>query len=1029
MKKMRLCAVLTALLLALSLAACGDKKTETVLTGFDVQAEVTVSYGEYYTVPSVIAKDADGNSYVASASVTCDGQEVLVLGGRFQITSMQDYVVTYTIKVGEETFEKKSVLKVADTGKPVVTLELAKTTYVVGDAFTLPEATAADTVDSAPTVRVELRYNGQTVPVTDGFTFTQAGRYEVYASATDAAGNVGEASVSIGVRGPAAENEIEAFTDEYGSFAGVWNENGEALQFGYADDAMDGYVEDDIIAYVSSKTASGGIAAYPGFTLEPRISKEAAAGYSGIRIRFMQNSTVNRSLYSKWDGKQINYGSYTPNVWHEVTLSGGGKTSAEIVQLFIDNYDEIASGSVLLFYTGNEASYIKQEEFTLYIASIDLVRAADISFADGLADTKFEPNDQLTFAELGLSASYGGTAVSGAAFTVTVTDPDNNETAMTDTYTFEEAGAYTVKASIATEPYTGSAEIRLTVEAGLDHVNSLVAQLKAASDKESAAFCADVVKLRNAYDTLSADNKAELTLEDMVKEIFGETVFEEDKAWYYDSPIALLTHAAKQTNGGNSTINNQIVPFSGTAELFAEDEYSGLKLTTTERTYFTLLSLENMFERLGSIDGYEALTFSVRLNSPSTAQSGDKFGIRLLNGAYRTAAGSEHLLAIVSDPYSGNLAYGSWHDITIPLGGFDSWDKAYIGFYGSRWSEIDAGIEIYVTAAQLQPTSELSVAVNLTDPRVDDQLKTSDVTVTATYKNQPVAYTLTAAAGETAGGGTVLTTDSPITLTAGVWTVRATITEGALKDTYAEAQFTVREKSSITAENINSRVAELLAEADKASDEYKAKVAQLQTDYATMPEAEKPNVHYVEYLCAVQGRGAPAANVLIEFGAALGLDQVQYNVTFANETVIDYVGTAAYTTDVPAGLDAAYGTGATKFALDPDTKFYQLMLDVKHVAATLGDISEYDSISFYVYRDSTAKFLVRGRSLSDYNSSTTVSSLAGQTWQKVTIPLAKFTDWDDIRIWLVDNSWNPVNGTTWYVSNILAEPAAAEPEA
>ena len=133
--------------------------------------------------------------------------------------------------------------------------------------------------------------------------------------------------------------------------------------------------------------------------------------------------------------------------------------------------------------------------------------------------------------------------------------------------------------------------------------------------------------------------------------------------------------------------------------------------------------------------------------------------------------------------------------------------------------------------------------------------------------------------------------------------------------------------------------------------------------------------------------------------------------------------------DYMAAVYAAYGTGATKFALDPDTKFYQLMLDVKHVAATLGDISEYDSISFYVYRDSTAKFLVRGRSLSDYNSSTTVSSLAGQTWQKVTIPLAKFTDWDDIRIWLVDNSWNPVNGTTWYVSNILAEPAAAEPEA
>lgn len=206
MKKIGLIALSTMALLISggALVGCETKlpETENVLT-FEVAEQVTVPYAEYYTLPSVIGKDTNGNLYFPKTKVTDGtGAEVIVERGRFYVLSDADYTFEYTLKFNGETHVKKTTAKVADMTAPKVELSVENIGGFVNERFEIPTITYTDNKDAAEemTNTVKVLLGEQEIPLeNNGFTPTTSGSYKITYAVSDKSNNVTEKTITAEV--------------------------------------------------------------------------------------------------------------------------------------------------------------------------------------------------------------------------------------------------------------------------------------------------------------------------------------------------------------------------------------------------------------------------------------------------------------------------------------------------------------------------------------------------------------------------------------------------------------------------------------------------------------------------------------------------------------------------------------------------------------------------------------------------------------------------------------------------------------
>ncbi len=182
--------------------ACADEeKPRLALVDFPVAAEETVELGATYRIEQTSVKDQDGNEYRLIATVvTADGKKVDLFDGRFDVTELGGYTITYTLAESTQTSVVR--LQVVDRQKPTVSIS-DPLNGKVGEAYVLPQIFVSDLSGQIVSQSVEVYFLGGSasadevgekieLTATGGeyrFTPTAAGYYRIQATATDRAGN------------------------------------------------------------------------------------------------------------------------------------------------------------------------------------------------------------------------------------------------------------------------------------------------------------------------------------------------------------------------------------------------------------------------------------------------------------------------------------------------------------------------------------------------------------------------------------------------------------------------------------------------------------------------------------------------------------------------------------------------------------------------------------------------------------------------------------------------------------------------
>lgn len=1014
-----------ALSVSCALVACGKSGRAAELIGFDVPAEETVTFGDTYTLPELTVTDAAGNLYVPAVTVKAGEQDVTVLSGGFQIRSLADHVITYTVTVSEKDVQTKTTtLKVADRREPVVTFAAFDRYIVKGTAWTLPAASVLDDADTGLKATVEL-YLGETkLTPTDGkYTLTQTGVYTLKGTATDTAGNVGTTEEKVYVREPAMSGEVEAFADPYGPFDAVGNDVGLKIKSGYTQDAVGGETPKDgrYFAWFSTEEInSENDVNYPGFKLIPRISKEDLTEISldttyKITFRVYHTAAAEHYLYMRWSGSQKRISDAIPgNTWTTVELT---------VMDLLSSYENVAQGKQLFFYVGNDPLYITHEKFTTYVSGIWITQDAEVSFGSTFGNGDYNVGDTLDLTDMGLETWANSEEVTDVTYNVVIASPTGTHTTITDQTEIEltEFGNYTVTATIAgSDTLTGAATKTVHVGSTLASVQAKAAELKDVADKTTAEFAAQIDYLSRMYDALPADDKAAYTRAALINAVFEPTPVE-DKVWYTDSMVGLLQAQLMQVNAGDSTF--KAAAFAGSLDYSTEEKHGteagSLKLTVGAGGLFYLsINPTVRLSGVADISAYESLKFFVKADV-TNANSSKDWNIRVFDGIVDGRMQAVNNTNVkIGQVFSTNAKSGEWIEVTIPLNGISSWNNLMIGFRPGDWSRINAGSTFHISSIVAVPKKQLAFKDDfLTEEYLQgDALPGGAMTAIAKCKGQDVTEGVQYEVTDPSDNTTEITdpTAAFTFMQAGTYTFRVFATSGALQGMEATKSTTVLAGVVMTPEELNTKLTEMIATLDKTTTQYADDLKQTRAAYLKLSDAEKAQVDFNKYQQVQIG-----GEKVIAFDSATGLTQLEYKVTENGETVSSIQGTPAFTTEIPVGLPMDYGAGATK--LEPTAHYYLVMLDFKDLSATFGDISRYDSLEFYVYRDMERAFRVRGKPLHG-GTVQNLENFAGKTWSKITLDLVRYNSWQDIRIWLTDNAWTGTDSCAWYVSAIFAMP-------
>ena len=811
----------------LLMAACtggknpGGDDGELVLTGFDVPAETEVSYGSIYTIPVYVVKDQNGKLYTVEYVVTNGDDTISVVGGQISIDRSTDYLITFTVIIGEgENQQKKTTLKVMDADKPKVSMEGMKKSYVVGETIAFPEIEVTDNLDTGLAATVEVR-QGDTVVLSDvkaDFSLNERGAYTLVATAVDSAGNEGTAVADFVVRNQPYTGEIEDFSDEYAAFSVSPKANyGETLTGEAAE------IGGETAYKVTSTDTTGANTKYPGLSLTPRISLEAVkelkeAGFDVITMNLYLEDTQSRTLYHQWayatdaEGnptghKQTNLGSVRNNVWTAVTLD---------LDLFIGAYDDLASGEILLFYFGNDPDWTTQTEFNYYIKDVYVTRQlTDIAITESLSDT-YDKGASVDLS--GVTAASASAADAG--FELSVTDPAGNVLVPEGgVITAEEYGVYTVTArpDAASKRYLGESSVTFAVLPTLEVIQEKMEGIMTATDMTDAGVIADAALLANWLD--------------LIGQVDGsETI---DMFRYY-AAMNLTNDAALKAEG------NKLMYFDtalGAAQISTSYVVGDDPEKTVETKEYIFVDPDTTYDgkpttKIGFDDvngGAETwcCPFYVTFSLPASADLSGYSHIRFyLKGYSYNADRPMEYVAL----YNGKrfieptvLATGEWTEVRIDLAanGITDLSKLKIGFYtkngsnawGSIWNNSDRFYAHISSVYGIIAVDDVAIDAAFTAEETYDLGDTLDLSGfkadSATYPGLSYVY-------EMEYNGKTETLPASITFTTPGWyTLRAIVNEGDYTGTTSVRFYVNGSEEKPTVEMIQETIEAILAAENK----------------------------------------------------------------------------------------------------------------------------------------------------------------------------------------------------------------------
>lgn len=311
----RLIAVLACVMLFTVFAACGEKSpADVTLVDFPAEKNETVYLGDSYKLASTTVSDTEGNTYRVSYEVTrSDGEEVLVIGGEFDIEFLGGYTIVYTAQVGDSAQTSTVKLSVTDNESPLIRIS-SPSDGTVGKAYTLPQIVVSDLSGNIAeqSVRVYLTEGNveQNLTEADGtYTFTPqtVGEYKIVVYAKDAAGNEDEAEASFLVKEVFGEDVI---FDPTATFAANQITASDPVKL---DQGKDG--ERDYLSVVYEQENNEWV----NLSLEPANDLSSYAGYDYISVWMYAVAAEGEVRFSFFNN--VDYGvTFQANEWYEAIL-------------------------------------------------------------------------------------------------------------------------------------------------------------------------------------------------------------------------------------------------------------------------------------------------------------------------------------------------------------------------------------------------------------------------------------------------------------------------------------------------------------------------------------------------------------------------------------------------------------------------------------------------------------------------------------------------------------------------------------
>lgn len=1054
MKKRGWILILLVLLLGLSVcivAACGsDGSKKETITGFDdIPAQETVVYGTVYTVKSPIVKNESGDVLAVEVSVTCAGKPVGLVSNQFQINSMDDFSVVYTVRVSSDDVRTKTtVLKVEDKGVPYITIGDFEKNLITGaewSADDLPEITVADDVDEdlTPTVKILLG-DQELLPQEGKYVFSPKGAYTLQVTATDSSGNVGQAVTDIYVRDEPELGEVESFSDDFGVFYGMSIDDRGAVKTGYTQEEIGGRTPEDghYFGWFSSEYEDGGRAEYPGFNILPRISKEdllrlaAGPGYTGVRIRLYLDCETDHYLYHQWNG-QKNLGILPANQWTEITA---------YIEDFIFGYDLVQSGEKQMFMVGNDPLYITSNDFTVYVEGVWLVRNAVLSFGSDFSLDRVYEGETLSMADTDMVALVGNKPVEDADYLFTLTAPDGSVTTadLAGKFELEKTGMYTLTAEIVNErTLQGKLSVTFFVSPSLESFMGEVERVKAIADKTTAEFQKELAALSALYDNLAADDKAEYSRIDLMKDVLGDFEEIENRVLYADSLKGILQIKTGETNTGTGAM---LIPAAFTGESgfstevkYDDDSEGSFFMRATGDKVYLLVSLSGASATLGDLSNYQELRLRVYMNvNASHGGAGNNFGVRLL--------GWENNAAVLQDYGNAGdvMDEGEWHEVVIPLDKFSSWSEIALGFRDGNWNFLTAGSEVYIDSVYAIAKSSMSFDnAFLNDPSLSQgaELDLTTMAANVSYKNQTYNGDVVYKVIKPDASEQILTQEGSFTFAdAGEYTFIATCTLPDGTVLTAERTVNVFAAVDMSVEEFNALINAMFEMPDKAGSSYKESADRLYSAYLNMTKEERMQINRTDYALALDGQ-TPQDDVVVYMNSKAAATQIEAQGTHPKTGIYGEHKNSQYipydmgikeevVTDIPEGLTDQSVDAVMRYTAPRDLLWVSLRLD--GTASSLKPIGRYKAIEFWFYAPSANAASAYAMRTYDHGWSIkgATQTIEGGKWVKVTMPLGSgtgsdwkcyFKGWNDIRISFANSDWTlAVQGDMFYMSAVKA---------
>lgn len=469
MKRNKITIVLLSLLASLCLiaSACASEQessseAKVELKDWVAQSEISVDLGANCSVNAGTVYDTENNSYREAATVkTTAGEAVIVVAGEFIAEDLGGYVITYSVKITDSDTRTRTVtVKVADNGKPIISIANANTGYV-GKKYTLPAVKVNDMSGETITPVLKLFLLGENdaeteVELTDNaFVPATRGNYVLKVEATDGSGNKGTNEAKFSVRNAIKDGAIEDFNDPMSVASSTNFVNGKCTKEPEYFETFQGRT-----GVVSNNTGSQD---YPNVMYQFPMTAEqlAATGFDRLYIMVYidQDKEDGYTLYQR----NISYGTVPAKTWTKIVLTAdmiaGGSSNSWYMDAGVAQAGETPMQTFCRVMTQPGGFNL----FWGYLGTDTDVYIDEITYSCAAEVTSNLEEEYMLGSEIDLAFTAEG--LEDYSFNYTVTDPTGVAVEVANNaFTVLKTGTYTVVGDLVHATEYGKLTVTINVD-------------------------------------------------------------------------------------------------------------------------------------------------------------------------------------------------------------------------------------------------------------------------------------------------------------------------------------------------------------------------------------------------------------------------------------------------------------------------------------------------------------------------------------------------------------------------------------